>query len=330
MLKTNFLKTLQKGYDKILPWNDYLRFKIEWNNFELNLINYFENILNNIDFDNSNFSHDRIKGYDLTFHKVSLKTWPAIIVLLSYRNIPIPIMCYNEYHEHNKKTLKSFWKFDFYWSYFRLREVWYISDEFHDYYISFFDNSLITRLDFKIDFFTNDENKKLFKYKQVIKPRKNSVIETHTKDTFVNSWRVGSPSSKRVLVRWYDKLMDTNKKWKMLLYSDFYEYQVVHRLEFEFLNHFTKPYKWISLQFLQDKISDYVGGDLTTNIFYTYDKMDLSDAEDRLHYIKTTKWYLKNLATNKVDLYRIVTNVYLEIWLSVDEIDALIDKNKLW
>lgn len=253
--------SLVKSADNILTGIDYLRVVLDVN------IDFLDDVSSKLDFDNSNFY---IYEDYLTFVKVPLKDGTALLCSVSYNWIPIPIFVYVDFYFANKELFKSFWRLDLYGSYFRLLELWYIQPDFikelfkEEY--KKIEESRITRLDYKIDFFYNRSKKipEIKDFVKFVKKRKNWKLNENWWLKFeeyrvwknIISWSYGSRWSKRVFLRVYNKLIDVEKKWKMGLYKDYLDYKKVIRVEFELLNHFCAWYTYKTQHYLVQKFWD--------------------------------------------------------------------------
>ena len=301
-----FNKTI-KSADALTTWIDYLRVSID------SPITYFSEILDNLDYENSNFFIDT-DNY-ITWAKIRLNHWPAIIGSIVYEWVSVPVLLYNEFDDHNQQMLKSFWKIDFYGAYRRLIELWFLEPNFVEKLIRTKDSedmdillySNITRLDYKIDLFYK-KKVKIPHYKKLLKIRKNSKIwnkhisKTNIKEEVLKweelqSWAYGSKSAKRVFLRVYDKLADTEAKWKYMLYQDYYNYESVYRIEFELLNHFCKWYKYVDYQDLVEKFWNSIDVRYLGKVFYDYNsEPNLEAIEKRIRYFKDFIWRWERIA----------------------------------
>ena len=295
-----FNKQIKKA-DDILSGIDYLRISLD------SPLSYFQDILDKLDYDNSNMYIDT-RNY-ITWTKFRLKFWPCIMWSIVYEGVSIPILLYNQFDENRQSMYKSFGKIDYYGSYWRLLELWYLepnlvetlikSVEPEDLDILEFGN--ITRLDYKIDLMFK-EKAKIPHFKNILKIRKNANIhvndtdlktykksnwEVHYKWENIQSWWYGSKEAKRVFLRVYDKLADTESKWKYMLYPDYFNYESVYRIEFELLNHFCKGFKYVDYNELVEKFWNSLDVRYMWKVFYNYNQEpNLEKLEQRIRYFK--------------------------------------------
>jgi hypothetical protein len=84
---------------------------------------FLKDILDTLDFDNSNIAIQTIGNYETTFTKAYFKNGSFLSIAISIDNIPFTIFQYLEYNERNKRFLKSEGSFTYYSTYFRLTEM---------------------------------------------------------------------------------------------------------------------------------------------------------------------------------------------------------------
>jgi len=329
-----WLNFLEKNSSKFLPWIDYLRVKIPLD-FSFDFLNYFEQIICTIDDDNSNIFIDDSFVHTITWNKIYLPTGVALIGSIVFRDISVPCFCYNDFHVSNKALFNSFWKFDFYWQYFRLLEIWFIDSDFNEFFFNKFKNCQITRLDYKIDFFDYYKDK-LFSSDLLIKGAINTPWQEYNTWWYVNSWRKWNKTSHTWLVRAYDKLRDINSKNKMGLYWDYLVFKNVFRLEFEFLNKWCYGFNLSDLDKLVLKCENFISfKPLNCEQYKTYDKLDLTNELHKIKYIRTAKWYFKHIIANNINAFFIIESLYFELWYTKQQIkelqkNLLIYKEKKW
>ncbi len=307
-----------KSADEVISWIDYMRLSID------SSISYFQYYLDNLDFDNSNFAIDSENL--ITWTKIRLQHWYAIIWSVVYEGVSIPVLLYNDFDEHNKKMLKSYWKIDLYWSFWRLVELWFIEPNFIEKLIKsknyedldILEYSNITRLDYKIDLMYK-EKVKIPNYKKILNLRKNSKIwnkhnmkkasikEEVLKWDELQSWAYGSKSAKRVFLRVYDKLADTEAKGKYMLYQDYYNFKSVYRVEFELLNHFCKWFKYIDYKELVEKFWNSLDCRYMWKVFYNYNQEpNLEQIEARIRYFKDFIWRWERIAEKGINPFLVL------------------------
>lgn len=235
----NIVKTIHK-FDKWWSGCDYLRLCYK------NESEFIEDSINFVDSDNSNFFTREIWGEIFTIQKWFCTLGVSLTFSISYNDISTPVAQFVKYNDHNSWLFKSYWKFDFYWSLFRLIDIWYlqksiilllkvlISEE----------DPIVTRYDYRLDFFSM----KKFKIPEIEEFAKYLHTQSNTDEHRV--WNeltnrlIWSKTSWKYAIRYYDKLLDTDKKEKVFLYQDYFIYNSVHRLEFEFQANFLKWYKF--------------------------------------------------------------------------------------
>jgi len=262
--KIKNIDVLVKDQKNIRCGIDYLRL-----NF-LKKVPYFDDFLKKLDYDNSNFATDE---NDFLYVKLRMSTGPALLISTVYNDEPVPIMLYNVFQNGIKS---KYARLDFYWSYFRLEEVGFFEPLRFKWFLEEItdEDPTISRIDYCFDFFY-DHYKNLPKAQQLFwKVSKDQAIYTFGHGDTVNSWAIWSKSSKRVVLRMYDKLQDISVKNKFNLYQDYLQYSSVHRFEVQYGPSFTRGF---SVQYLDDllhKILNTFGmSELippNTTMFYQY------------------------------------------------------------
>lgn len=269
---TNTEKVIRNGID-------YLRL-----NFNKK-IPYFDDYLKKLDYDNSNFAIDE---NDFLYTKISMSTWPALMISCVYNDEPVPIMLYNVFENGIKS---KYARLDFYWSYFRLEEVGFFHPQ---WYIGFLEeltteDPTISRIDYCFDFFY-DYKKNLPTAKALLwSVSADQVLYSFGRGDVVNSWAVGSKSSKRVVIRMYDKLQDISVKRKFNLYQDYLQYESVHRFEIQYWPSFTRWYSITTLDLLLAKVfwTFWISWFLNNNpLFYKYAPCLQITDYNKLYYTK--------------------------------------------
>lgn len=322
-MKKNFLSKLQKRASSYSVWIDYLRLIIK--DDEIEEMNKLTAKMLQLDFDNSSIWYLHFRDYKLSVKKVHAKHWIGLFCCIVYDQKPVPIFDFVQYDEHNRNQNRSWGKLVFYGLYYRLLEIWEIKRTSEDDYLRSFIqwvcwDKAISRIDYRIDLFYNSE-KELFKITDITKVRKNLKIEKHFKWKDVESWRFWDRKSKRYIVRWYDKLADTMKKWKFWFYKDYFKFKNVYRLEFEFLNHFCKWYSYKNILNLIVKIQGFLDLDKSIwTIFESRNQADMDDIQNRLKYSITTKWYIKGCIENDINIFGLLDDVFESMWFKQSEI----------
>jgi len=316
--------------DKVETWIDRLRFSINWP------VRYFERIMELLDKDNSNVYIDEERW--ISWVKLRLFSWDCLLWSTVYKWVSVPIILYNVFDDERWRQYKSYWKIDLYGMYWRLVELWWI---WWDFIESFFEEdekdilhySNITRMDYKIDLFYKDDVS-LPDPKELLKIRKNSKLSLNVmwSEEIESRW-YWSKSSKRVYLRVYDKLKDTEVKWKYVFYEDYFNYKRVIRIEFELLNHFCKWYKYKDYLQLVEKLRDSMKVKYLWKVFYEYnDEPDFNRVIERVRYFKdfVWRWYrilengynpfvilyegLKDKKVKEEELIDLVYNLYEKVW----------------
>lgn len=256
-------------------------------------IEKFDSWLDNLDFDNSNIWYYDFWDITINYQKIKVSLWVALHFSVSYSWVAVPVF---QYVKFNKQTRDLIWysgKFDVYSSYYRLLELWFFSKNYVTYFIRAFslEDPFITRYDFRIDFFNN--------YRHVDIPTPESLIDVHVQSKLevfkqgwiITNWSVWSKESWRYLMRLYNKKLDTNKKWKWILFSDYLCFESVHRLEYQFESAFCRWFHLSDLIKLEDKI--YTSLNLHNNfegcLFYKYDSSKEINSYNKWSHIQRFK-----------------------------------------
>lgn len=334
MLKKNQINYLLNKSDKYSSYTDYVRCDIKNIKENQPFINYFDFKNSLLDFDNSNIACEIIDWFNITFNKVNLNNWTGLIWSLVYNETSIPVFIILEYYKHNKKKFNSWGKIDFYGQFCRLKELWIIKDYFFKKHI---ENMPLTRYDWKIDLFNLWLKNWYVKYEYFC-DRVNKLVETNWKiwkemDLFtkwnkskIHSWKLWNKENKTSLLRWYDKIKDTQVKWKFALYGDYFTFKSVFRLEWEFWVKFCKWHTLKEIEKLLIKINKFLKIDIELyrgKFYFTYEKLDLSDEIQKLRYFKMFKWYLKWVIENNINPYQFVDSMMLQKWYTMQNIKYL-------
>lgn len=318
---------------------DYLRF-----NF-LKQIPYLDRILTTLDYDNSNFMYD--EENELQYTKLKLTTGPCILISVSYDNQPVPIGLYNVFTNGIKSVYS---RLDFYWSYFRLEEMWYFPLGWYDNYIDSLTPEIpsITRVDYALDLFYKEKEVSLPKPKKICPNSLASDIKykimSVNRGRDSESWAIWSKSSKRNLLRMYDKLVDLGVKNKFFLYQDYLKYNTVHRLELQFGPAFCRHYYLDTLDVMFNKIANIFGLskiDDNTPLFYKYSNKHEINDYTKLYYTKQFNGRAEKFFYSNVNPYLILldyfdANTYwkdrlthkkylMELWLKLRDHDLLVE-----
>ena len=228
----------------ISQWIDYLRLVNKGS------INLWESLWIDIDEDNSNFAIINIGWFDLTIDRSVVKgSWDWYKFSIDYNGFSTPLFMVRYY-----KTLTLL---DFYGSFFRLVDIQYLPSNYIESIlvslgVSF--NCSISRIDYRLDFLS-DSSLKIQWVHNVLKHNINtSSIRSWKKWQVLTNWQCGDKNSKAVVFRLYDKFIDSKKKHKEYLYTDYFRFDSVHRLEFECNLKFCRWFTFNDLNLLLDKI----------------------------------------------------------------------------
>ena len=310
------------NFDKIDFWCDYLRLSFT------NPIPKFDELLFWIDSDNSNFWIVSIDNHNITYNKTITSNGFALTFITEYNWISIPLFQYVKFNKDTRKLFHKSAKLDFYGSYFRLEAIWEFSNHALINYIKSvsFEDPDITRYDYRIDYFSIA--------REVSIPSPDKICwYIHKKSNLVEwkswwkltDWLVWNSQTWKYAIRYYDKKLDTNKKNKWFLYTDFLDYKSVHRLEFEFWRAFCREFSLSHIDDLEWKILAVLGLEgkiLERSIFYQYDSTSEITLENAWNFIKRFQnlweklykaWYnpLKIIEQNLVSKYWIEVTRWL-------------------
>lgn len=240
-----------------------------------------------------------------------------------------------------------------------------LHDLFCDYDYWLVCSSRIWRVDYRIDFMF-DEPKRMPKIESILNKRDTTSFTTYwltaeakekyeiekikrLKDdimkwkridfesikiqnewNYMSWWTIGKPKSKTSRVRLYDKLLDSVCKNKYWLYSDYFNYASVYRLELEWLDRFCKTKDWedyciYEIDNLIVKCREYfwLQASDTTSYFY---KPNLDIANMDIRYISRHKnsWY--NLQQNWISPLEIDVEWLLEKWVPQWLVEKMVKK----
>lgn len=294
--------TIRK-FDKWGCGCDYLRMSYK------NSVEFFEDHIWLLDIDNSNFSTINIDWYVFTVQKIYCSQWIWMFFSCSYNDVSVPCFEFVKFNENANYLFKSYWKLDFYWSFFRLVEIWYfpksiflsINDLFWE------ENPTLTRFDYRIDFFSYNKKitvptrEEFFSYKH-----SQSLYDPKYVWEVLTNWLLWSKDNWRYAIRYYDKLVDSDKKQKVFLYQDYFKYKTVHRLEFELQRNFLKWFTFFDFYDwqVQDKIESilHINDKLFNwSIFYQYeDDFRITD-KNKVQYLKRYSTSCVRLAKNWIN-----------------------------
>lgn len=278
----------QKSAVSISRWIDYLTLSLP---YRLSLLDSMWIVL---DDDNSNFAVIKILDYDITIEKTYVRwLWVGYIANIDYSWVPTPLFII--------KYQKTRTLIDFYGSCFRLIDIEYLPSDFVNVVCNYLDippYSNITRIDYRIDYFINELNYKIPSPYTILKHNfNNSLFRDYKRGKKREDWSIWDKNSKSVFFRLYDKLLDSDTKWKEYLYADYFRFPSVHRLEFQCGIKFCK---WYTLELLNDlvlKVFWVFGIDnckWSEKILYRYDKQKL--VYTRQEIAKYHSWLYKNVS----------------------------------
>jgi len=306
-MRNNVLSQLKidknrENFDFFDYWCDYLCLSYS------QPVEYFENLLFWVDFDNSNFWNVEFNWYEFTYFKTSISLWYAINFMYVYNWTSVPIMQYVKFNSNTRRITWKNAKIAIYWSYYRLEQIWEFWAGFLHWQIKSFssEDPRILRYDMRFDYFSLKNSIAIPEIPEICwyLHTQSTTIEWREWNKLID-WSVWNWETWRYKIRYYDKKIDTDKKQKRVLYSDFMKYKSVHRLEIEFLRQFTRVYSLSTIVDLEAKIMWVLN--LTENarnsrssMFYRYDSSKEINSENYWkffdRYISATKkliraWY---------------------------------------
>ena len=225
----------------------------------------------------------------------------------------------------------SGWKFNIYD--FLIQFVWYGHNNVSKY-ITALNEYYITRFDFRIDFF-HENNIKHLSYNDVFsqtarKNIDNLVIDRHSKKLYT-WWTAWNRKDKYIYTRMYQKQIESLDKWHWELYIDYLEYPwKVWRLEFEFLSKFTTARKKITLN------EEYFNHTLTKQVFeyiwlseknwyFSKPKNKIEIPFDKLTAYQK-KRYITQLKNNVIKVYKGGINPYTIVNEAIKEYHPWTDR----
>ena len=302
-------------FDKWGAWCDYLRLCYK------NESDRVENSINLIDCDNSNFFTRDIGGIIFTIKKWFCTLWTKLDFSISFNDVAVPVAQFVKYNEHNSFLFNCYWKFDFYGSMFRLVDMWYLEKSIFlllKVLISE-ENPKVTRFDYRIDFFSMKE-KKIPEIKEFT-----NYLHTQSKTSEFRSGGeltnrlIWSKNNWRYAIRYYDKLLDSDSKEKVFLYQDYFIYNSVHRLEFEFQPNFLKWYTFydfydMTIEFKIESILWLKEKMFWGPLFYQYQEDYTIQDKDKTRYLKKYSSSSVRLAKNGINpLIQCYKSIFYEL-----------------
>ena len=303
VLQNLHIKDTIYKFDKWGCWCDYLRLNFKDSS------DFIEDYINLVDVDNSNFCTIDIDWIVFTIQKILCKTWIWLFFCCSFNDVSVPCFEFVKFNWNTAYQFKSYWKLDFYWSMFRLVDIWFFNESIFltikDLISS--ENAKITRFDYRIDFFSCFKEHKIptrdeflwYKHSQ-------SLYKPYYQWDVLIDWYVWSKKNWRYAIRYYDKLLDSDNKSKIFLYQDYFNYKCVHRLEFEFQRNFLKWYSFYDFYdwLIQNRIESilWLSNDLFIwNLFYKYDKDYRITEKNKTQYLKRYSTSSVRLAKNWIN-----------------------------
>lgn len=325
VLESIKIKDIAKKFDRIWTGCDYLRLSYK---DKSDLVEYY---IENLDTDNSNFATDTICWIDFTVQKWYCLIWTTLTYSCSYNDISVPCFQFVKFDEKTSYHFKGYWKLDFYWSFFRLLDIWFFDKSIFIKIKNLFseDNPKVTRFDYRIDFFSYSEKKVPSAVDILWYIHTQSNCIDYKKWTVITDWICWSKKNWRYAIRYYDKLEDTNKKTKVFLYQDYYKFKSVHRLEFEFQRNFLRGFTFYD--FFDWLIENKIEGVLRINdklfkwtMFYEYEEDFRITDKNRVPYLKRYSTMTKRLAKNGINP---LIECYRTIFYELEEEELLNNLN---
>lgn len=291
-----------------------------------------------VDSDNSNFWVVEIDWKSVSYNKIPTQNWFALTFVWEYNWVPTPLF---QYVHFNRNTRQLFWKsakICVYWSYFRLECIWeYSYHSLFNYIESLSEEDPdITRFDFRIDYFSKEKEVKIPKVNDIL-----WYIHSQSDVILWKSWwklvdrRVWNPDSWKYVIRYYDKKIDTNKKNKRFLYTDFLDYKSVHRLEIQFMRSFCRWYTLSQYNELERKILGVLNIDwhiYDKSVFYQYNSESEITLENAWRFIQRFMNQWKKLMKAWYNPFSIIEELMIKTyWPDVTKwlIDDFISKSCL-
>ena len=291
------IRWILDSFDRIDLWCDYLSVNYKDSVEKLDWLLFW------IDTDNSNFAVYDFNDKEFTYVKTPTSIGWALTFNYVYNWVSFPLLQYVKFNKQTRLLVWKSWKINVYWSYYRLEEIgefrkWYIIDLIKDFSD---EDPRISRYDYRVDYFSVDNVIDVPEINQVLDylSPQSSTIKYFEWDKLID-WSVWKSDTWRYKIRYYDKKIDTDKKNKWILYSDFVKYKSVHRFEFEFLTAFCRFFKLSQIHDLEWKIIDVLkisNHMFQDSLFYTYDS-DCEITDDNAwkfiqRYINLSKKLLK-------------------------------------
>jgi len=323
-MKKWIIKKLVKDSDEWSYGVDTMRLNIKTEPEKGNIIKIIEK-LRLVDEDNSNYSYIYLDSKKLLLSKMRTKKGYGIMGIIIYLDIPVPLFFLEEYGAGIRDITRSWGNIIYYSWYYRLLIIGGVSTPLQKFFNWVNEDLFVTRFDFRVDFFYKEKTK-IFRPSLITKIRKRSKIKYHIKGENIESWSYWDRKSKRYLIRWYDKLQDSIVKNKFALYKDYFKFQSVYRLEFEFLNHFCKSkdfknVKFQDFQYLLDKAKALMDVDKSFwPIFQGKNETDINEIKDRYKYADSTKGYIRGCYNAGINIFWLFEEVLESLGKKEEEI----------
>ena len=292
LINKSYINKLLNDSAQFSHWIDHLTLNLKT---KIEKLNY---ILSILDLDNSNQYFEGLNWYKLNYSKANAKNGPYLMVTISIKGVPYTIFNYLEYANNKKDMFKSEWLLTFYSTYFRLCERWDLELSFEK--VFFWDSYEmikllpITRIDYRLDFFfkgdydfpnrddiakvRKDIDSKIYNMPNFKGNKELIINKIHIKDK-ITGWDLWSKSNKTIFLRMYDKKIDSLAKNKVPLYNDYFDYENVYRLEWEFRTKFLKKTDKTPLQSMISDLYEYEKKVKNTPRSYMF--CELSEVEEK-------------------------------------------------
>lgn len=277
----------EKKANQVSRGIDYLRLSLPYR------LDLFKSMGIVLDDDNSNFAVIKLLDYDITIEKVAVSRvwiWYKASIDYTWKSTPLFIITYQKV-----RTLV-----DFYGSCFRLMDIDYLPLDFVSKVANYLDilpSASITRIDYRIDYFSDLPMNIPSPYTILKHNFNTSLYRDYQRHNTREDWSVWDKRSKSVFFRLYNKLLDSDIKWKEYLYTDYFRFNSVHRLEFQCGIKFCKWYTLETLNDLVSKIFGVFGLDnckWTEKILYRYDKNKLVYTREEI--ARYHSWLYRNVS----------------------------------
>lgn len=297
-------------FEKYSHWIDYLSFWIPDKDY---VVDFFTDRIFNLDDDNSNFWAVNFCDEILSINKYKSPTGFSYTFSVVFNSISIPIFVITEFSVSHSEFCGGQWGIThFYWAYYRLIELKHFSEIFINHINMIFYDTPISRIDYRFDFFHTKEQKIPTISEVFPNIRKNKKSREYSKNKQLQSWDIWNKANKTIFIRLYNKKDELN--WnlkKTFLYWDIIDFKSFIRLEYEFWQKFCFWYTWKDIFLLIDKAfstSWIEKSDFSWNLYKPKVVLDLSDEIQKLRYIKIFKSMAKNLKSNWINPFVLLSD----------------------